>query len=258
MIPSSGAPSRLSLFNLQIDNLNFNEALGEIEKLVEGEGRHFVVTPNVDHVVRLHKNTDAEFGKAYERASLILADGMPLVWASRLLKKPLKGRIAGSDLVEPLCERAAAKGKTVYFLGGSPEAAGKAEDRLMRKYPALKIAGSYSPPFGFEFDSVENGKIVRNINSAKPDYLFVALGSPKQEKWISGHIDEMNIKVALCVGAALDFLSGQVHRAPRGVRRIGFEWLWRLVQEPRRLGKRYLVDDPLFFGILWNEFKKGR
>jgi N-acetylglucosaminyldiphosphoundecaprenol N-acetyl-beta-D-mannosaminyltransferase len=246
---------RVSLFGIEIDNLTFDETLEQIENLLGQDGRHFVTTPNVDHIVRLSQ--DREFLDIYRRASLVVPDSAPLVWASRLLGKPLKERVAGSDLVIPVCGLAARSGRSVFLMGGLPGVAEKTALRLKERFPKLRVAGCYDPPRGFEKDPEENSKLVDAINRSGAEILFVALGAPKQEKWIAGHIADLNVKLALCVGAGLDFIAGLVRRAPVWMRACGIEWLWRLLQEPGRLWRRYLVDDMKFFKLLWHEWRNG-
>lgn len=216
--------------------------------------RIFIVTPNVDHLVRLRKDT--QFREAYGRAALRLADGMPLLWASRLLGTPLKEKISGSDLFLKLCGRAAAKGMRVFLLGGRPDAAARAGEALRRKFPALEIAGTYCPPYGFEGDAGENRKIVRLIKEAKPDILFVGLGAPKQEKWICRHNRACGVPVSIGIGCSFEFTAGLVRRAPVWMQGCGLEWFWRLLMEPGRLWKRYLVDDMLFLRLVAEQYFK--
>ena len=244
--------NKVSLFGITMDNVTMDETLGRLREMLRGSGKHFVVTPNVDHLVRLHK--DAEFRGIYKRASLVLADGMPVLWGSRLLGRPLKERVAGSDLMIPACRLAAETGARAYFLGSMPGVAEKAIAKLQKEFPNLQIAGHYSPPFGFEKNPEENRRIVSMINESRTDILFVALGAPKQEKWIDAHLKELNIKVGLCIGAGLDFIAGAVTRAPEWMRKTGLEWFWRLMSDPGRLWKRYLIEDMLFIKIFLAEW----
>lgn len=246
---------QIELFGTTIDNVTMDETLQEIWSWFECEGKHYLTTPNVDHIIRLQK--DEEFRKIYEGASLVIADGMPLVWASKLLGKPLKGRVTGSDLFPQLCRLAAFDSKDVFFLGSMPGVAEKAAENLKKRYPGFNLAGFYSPPFGFEKDPAENQKIINLINESKAPILFVALGAPKQEKWTYRHLDAINIKAAFCVGASIDFEAGVVKRAPAWVGKIGMEWLWRLVSDPKRLWRRYLVEDTAFLGLFIKEWLKG-
>jgi len=232
---------RIELFGIVIHNVTMDEAVDGITGWLAGSGRHYVTTPNVDHVMRLRR--DPEFRQIYRNASLVVADGMPLIWASRWLGKPLKERVAGADLLPKVCEAAAERGKTVFLLGGKDGIAERAAQNLQARFPSLRVVGSYGPPVGFESDEAENQRAVRVINEAQPDVLFVCLGAPKQEKWVARHLQQLQIKVALCVGAAIDYVAGTVRRAPRWMQRAGLEWAWRLFQEPGRLWRRYLLQD---------------
>jgi exopolysaccharide biosynthesis WecB/TagA/CpsF family protein len=247
---------RIDLFGITIDNVTMAGAVNRVRALLAGAGRHIVVTPNVDHIVRLSR--DEEFRGAYGRASLVVADGMPIVWASRLLGRPLKERVTGSDMVPLVCAAAAEAGYSVYLLGALPGVAEVAIANLKRRFPSLRIAGSYSPPFGFERDAAETRRIIERLNQARPDVLLIGLGPGKQEKWIAQHLDALNIRVALCIGAGIDFLAGNVSRAPRWMQRSGLEWLFRLISEPRRLWRRYLVEDMAFLGLFAREWRRHR
>ncbi len=243
---------KVELFGIAIDNVTLKEAVEGVHRLLQSGKKHFVTTPNVDHIMRLHE--DKEFFEIYQKASLVIADGMPIVWASWILGKPLKERVAGSDLFLPLCRLAAQKGYGVYFLGGEVGVAQKATANLKNLFPSLRVVGHYAPPFGFESDPGENNRIVQLINQAKPDLLFVALGAPKQEKWIARHKDQLEFKVALCIGASVDFAAGVVKRAPVWMQRGGLEWLWRLLLEPKRLWRRYLVQDIAFLPLVFDQW----
>lgn len=242
--------ARIRMFGIEIDNVTRQEAVGRMKELLRG-GRHYAVTPNVDHVVRLQK--DPEFREVYQRASLVLADGMPVIWAAKLLGKGLKERVSGSDLVPEACRLAAEEGRSIFFLGGNPGVAEKAAENLQRSYPGFKIAGCYGPPFGFDKDPGQNEETVRRVNEANPDILFIGLGAPKQEKWIAKHADRLQFRLALCIGCGLDYPAGTARRAPVWMQNAGLEWLWRIGLEPKRLARRYLVEDMAFIGIFLKE-----
>lgn len=247
--------NKISLMGLDIDNVSLEEAILEIDNLINNKKSSYVVTPNVDHVVQLQK--DDLFKKIYMNADLVLTDGMPLVWASKILKKPIKEKVSGSDLFLPLCQHAANKGYKVFFLGGLEGVAQKAADIIIQKYPGFKICGVYSPPFGFENDKSENQKIINMINQADPQILFVGVGAPKQEKWIYKNKNKYKQLVSLAIGASFDFVAGTVKRAPVCLQRAGLEWLYRFIKEPRRLFKRYFIDDARFLVIFAKEFVKS-
>jgi N-acetylglucosaminyldiphosphoundecaprenol N-acetyl-beta-D-mannosaminyltransferase len=251
------ARDTIALFGIAIDNLTMGQALECLRiLLMDEDGHYYVVTPNVHHIVRLQR--DALFRQAYAGASLVLADGMPLVWASRSLGRPLKMRVTGADLLPCVCEMAASLDKSVFLLGARNGVAERAAYNLRRSYPGLQIAGTYSPPVGFEHDPAEEGRVMERINGAKPDVLAIGLGAPKQEVWIAAHRQELHFGVALCVGAAIDYAAQALKRAPHWMQQNGLEWLWRLMQEPRRLWRRYLVDGLAFAPLLVAEWRRKK
>jgi N-acetylglucosaminyldiphosphoundecaprenol N-acetyl-beta-D-mannosaminyltransferase len=248
-IDSAHAPSKkINLFGVAIDNVSMAEAVSLIDQMAGLATPSMVVTPNVDHVMRLQGNRD--FQDVYSRAALVLADGAPLVWASHLLGTPLKAKVSGSDLFVQVCAMAEARGHGVYLLGGEPNAASISADRLRAKFPALKIVGHYCPPFGFERDLTQNSEILSRIRQSHARILFVGLGSPKQEEWLDQHLAQSGCGVGIGVGVSFSFQAGLVRRAPRWMQTIGLEWSWRLAMEPRRLWRRYLVDDLPFLLLL--------
>lgn len=233
--------SRLKFMNTEVDNLTMNEALQEINKLIKSNKNAYVVTPNVDHIVQLERG--GELKEVYENADLILTDGKPLVWISKWYGTPIKEKISGSDLFPRLCALAAKKGYKMYFLGAAEGVAAKAAKNLQKKYPGLQVVGTYSPPLGFEKDETEMEKIKKQIKNVQPHILIVGLGCPKQELFIYHHRNELGVPVSLGLGASLDFEAGKVKRAPKWMADHGLEWLFRITQDPKRMMKRYLVDD---------------
>jgi N-acetylglucosaminyldiphosphoundecaprenol N-acetyl-beta-D-mannosaminyltransferase len=198
-----------------------------------------VVTPNLDHLRRYCH--DLEFGALVAEADLIIADGMPLVWASRLQGTPLPERVPGSALISTLTAAAGARGRSVFLLGGDPGTADGAAIALKQQHPASIIAGTYFPPFGFQDDPKQMSQIIQVLSDAKPDIVFVALGSPKQEKLIARLRSILPDAWWIGVGNSFSFLAGRVKRAPVWMQRIGMEWAHRLCQEPKRLFRRYLI-----------------
>jgi N-acetylglucosaminyldiphosphoundecaprenol N-acetyl-beta-D-mannosaminyltransferase len=252
----SASPRQINLFDIAIDNLTMPEAIARIDSLVRERRNAYVVTPNVDHVVKLQN--DPLFKKIYDNAALVIADGMPLVWASRLLNKPLKERVTGADMFPKVCELAAKKGYAVFLLGANEGVAAKAAQSLRQTYPGLNICGTYSPSYGFEKNAAENQAILKMLDSAKPDILFVGVGAPKQEKWIYQYRDQYAIPLSLGVGASFDFVAGSLKRAPFWMQKLGFEWFYRFLMEPRRLFKRYFIDGARYFGLTFGEWRKSR
>jgi len=241
------------MFGIDIDAFDRNGAVTELLGWIANADRtcRYVVTPNVDHVVKLQ--TNAAFKAAYEGASLVLADGRPVVWASKLLGRTLPGTVPGSDLVPDLFEAVSRmEGKTlsVFLLGAAPGVAERAGKKIHERWKNIDIVGVYSPPFGFEKDPEESAYIGSIVNSARADLLVFGVGAPKQEIWIHQHSSMLRVKVALCVGATIDFLAEEKKRAPEWVQKIGFEWIYRLLSEPRRLWKRY-VHDLIVFPFLF-------
>ena len=229
----------IAILGVPFDNVTKVEAIKLVEEMI-GSGRpHYLVTPNVDFLAQARK--DVELRRILFEAHLVLCDGTPLVWASKLLGNPLPERVAGADLVPLLIEVAARKGYRLFLLGASPESAQRAVARLQKAYPDLTITGHYSPPFN-ELLEMDHEEIKRRIKEAKPDLLFVSFGCPKQEKWVAMHYRALGVPVTAGVGATIDFLAGHVKRAPLWMQRGGVEWLFRLAQEPRRLFRRYLSD----------------
>jgi N-acetylglucosaminyldiphosphoundecaprenol N-acetyl-beta-D-mannosaminyltransferase len=233
--------------NIEVDSVTFDEALDRIVELVESENGGAVFTPNVDHVVKSER--DVAFCRAYSRADLCVADGMPLVWASRLLGSPLPQKVSGSDLVLPVAQLAVQRRWGVYLLGGEPGVAEEAGKRMAREF-GVKIAGTDSPAVGADGCMDEADHALERLAAARPNLVLVALGAPKQELWIDRFAPQIKPAVAIAVGGSLDFVAGRVRRAPPWMSRVGLEWLFRLAQEPRRMWRRYLVEDPRFVAIV--------
>src|SRR5262245_43908997 len=240
-------PARVELFGVQIDPLRMDQAVAQIFAWVQAPvGRcQFVVTPNVDHVVMLRQQ-DA-LRDAYRDAGMVLVDCAPVLWSSRLLRRPLPERVAVSDLVPALFAAATSPRRlSVYLLGAGPGVAERASGNIRRQWPEVQVVGTYSPPLGFERDELENETILARIAAARPDVLVVGLGAPKQELWVHRHRNRLAAKVALCVGATIDFLAGERSRAPDWMRDAGLEWVYRVASEPRRLAARYAKDGWIF------------
>lgn len=246
---------RVKLLNTHIDNVTMNEALERIVQLIESGGRHYVVTPNVDHIIKLEK--DKEFQEVYQHASLSLTDGQPLVWLSKLYGMPIKQKVSGSDLFPLLCEMAAKKGYSMFFLGAAEGVSDIAAKRLKARYPGLQVVGTCSPQFGFEKDQVELERVISLVNCAKPHILIVALGAPKQEKFMYRYREQLGAPVSLGLGASLDFEAGTVKRAPAWMSKCGLEWFYRFCKEPKRMFKRYLIDDIKIIGLAWKYRKEA-
>lgn len=250
---------RVELFGCRIDRLRMPEAVARVYEIM-AERRmicQYVVTPNVQHILMLQNHDGLR--RAYEDAALILADGMPMVFASRLLRRGVPERVAGSDLVPALFERAGAQGGVrVFLLGAAPGVAQRASERIMARWPAVEVVGAYGPPYGFENDPSENAAILERIQNCRPDILFVGLGAPKQEMWVHKYRSQIAAPIALCIGATIDFLAGHKRRAPRWMQKSGLEWCYRAATEPRRLLWRYASDAWRFPRIVWHEWRTMR
>ncbi len=255
------AEGRVELFGIQIDALRMDEAVNVILSLARGGGDAapcaFVVTPNVDHLLLIER-TDA-LRRAYRDAALVLADGLPVVVAARAFGHPIPERVAGSDLVPAVFDGASeAEPLRVYLLGAGPGVAERAARSVEARWRGVKIVGTYSPPFGFENDAAENERILGKIAEARPDVLVVGLGAPKQEVWVHRYRDRIAARVALCVGATIDFLAGEKPRAPAWMQRSGLEWVHRMASEPRRLVPRYAANAVGFPRLLLRQWRVAR
>ena len=237
-LPAASLPA-IRLHDVRLHAITEQATIAHIlDELDAGRGGA-VVTPNLDHLRRYTR--DLSFGALVSEAELVVADGMPLIWASRLQGTPLPQRVAGSDLISSLSAAAAQRGRSVFLLGGLPGTADGAAAVLKKCSPALKVVGTYCPPFGFEEDALEMDRIIAALTAAKPDIVFVALGSPKQEYLIQQIRQILPHAWWLGVGISFSFLCGEVRRAPRWLQKIGMEWVHRLFQDPKRLFHRYIV-----------------
>lgn len=248
--------NKVNICNVLVDNLTTDEVLDKIELLISNRKPEYLVTPNVDHIIKLQ--SDKEFQEIYKKANLVLADGMPLLWAAKILGTSIVEKISGSDIFPRICKLAAEKGYKIFFLGGRPGAAKKAGEVLKSKFIGLNIVGIYSPPFNFEYDAEENNKIVTMIKDCEPDILFVGLGAPKQEKWIYKYKELCQVPVSIGIGVTFEFVAGIIKRAPLWMQKVGLEWLWRVFMEPRRLWKRYLIEDMRIFGLVFEQIKSKK
>jgi N-acetylglucosaminyldiphosphoundecaprenol N-acetyl-beta-D-mannosaminyltransferase len=213
-----------------------DETVESIAAMIHSRQPHYVATANVDFVVQVQE--DIELRRILFDSHMVLCDGMPLVWASKRLGNPLRERVTGSDLIPRLLREAETRGWKVFFLGGTTESVAAAAANTLEKHPRLNLVGAHSPPFKPLLE-MDHSDILRRVCSVKPDLLFVAFGCPKQEKWINMHYRHLGVPVSIGVGATLDFLAGTFKRAPVWMQKTGLEWLFRLLQEPKRLAKRY-------------------
>lgn len=246
--------NRQKFMNTYIDNVTHEEAIEYIERCIKSRTIGQVITPNVDQVCRME--WDDYFRKIVNSCELLLVDGHPLMWIAKFYKKPFKEKICGSDLVPLLCEKAAEKGYKVFFLGAAPGIAMRAAKIMQTKYKGLKVAGTYSPPISFEKDPNEIDKINKMLYQSKADMLFVGMGVPKQDIFIYENMHKYQIPMSFSIGGTIDFIAGEQIRAPKWMSNHGLEWLYRLIQDPKRLAKRYLVDDRKIIKLMFKYRKQ--
>lgn len=229
------------LLNTYVNNVNMDETVCAIEKMIAKKKKSYIVAINVDVVMKIEK--DIYLKKITDNADMVLVDGQPLVWIAKWHKSPVKAKVSGSDLVPELCKVASKKNYSIFIIGGKDGIAEKAKSNLKEKLPNINIVGVYAPPFGFEDDADELNKINKMITKVHPDILIACFGCPKQEKWIFENYKKYDATVSICAGATVDFLAGSIKRAPVWMRQLGLEWLFRFMKEPRRMFKRYFIDD---------------
>ena len=238
---------RVDVGGVLIDQVELQGAIERLRGFLATRRPHQIVTINLDFISIAQ--TKPMFRQLLNGADLAVADGMPLVWVSRLKGMPLAQRVAGVDLFAECCALAAREGRGVFLLGAAPGVAHEAAERLKQRHPGL-LVGTYAPPMG-PLSRRENERIVRLVRRAAPDFLFVALGAPRQDVWIRDNLQRLNVPVAMGVGCVLDLFAGTINRAPGWMQRSGLEWAFRLSQEPTRLWRRYLLNDlPLLVRLL--------
>jgi len=253
-IRDDGMSKKLQMFGIDFDPITMAQAVSEILSWIkESEHRcRYVVTPNVDHVVKFQN--DQSLRASYKDASLVVVDGKPVLWASKILK-PLPETVPGSDLCPAIFDAMEQMpGTRVFLLGAAEGVAKKAALEITKRWPWITVCGYYSPPMGFNAQALTNETAIALINKEKPDVLIVGLGAPKQEIWTHAMQNNLQVKVALCVGASIDFLAGEKARAPHFMRAVGLEWLHRALSEPKRLMGRYWHDAKVFPRIVLKEF----
>jgi N-acetylglucosaminyldiphosphoundecaprenol N-acetyl-beta-D-mannosaminyltransferase len=250
-------PATVRLFGIDLTPVTLSQAVELLTGWIRRpDGQcHYVVTPNVDHALLFQARSDLR--EAYSAASLILADGHPVVWAARLLGKAVPERVPGSDVTPALFAAANPDLRfSVFLLGAAPGVADRAAAALRARYPHVRVAGTCSPPFGFEKSRAEVDRIVRLVTDARPDVLVVGLGAPKQELFVHQNLEKLRaIPVALCVGATIDFLAGEKRRAPTWMQDTGLEWIHRALSEPKRLMPRYAKNIWEFPQLIWQEWR---
>ncbi len=229
-------------------------AIEGLRRLIESGGRHQAIVLPAPSVMFARR--DPRFLEVCNAASVVLPDGVPLLWASRLLGAPITGRVAGPDLMWELSRLAEAKGYACFFLGSTPAVLARLQAVLLQRFPRLRVAGSFAPPMVRRMPAAVNDEIVRRVNAVRPDILWVAMGAPRQELWIHSQLGRLDARLAIGVGGAFDMCSGLSRRAPRWMQKAGLEWFHRFALEPRRLFNRYfVVSAPFLPLVLWQRVR---
>ncbi|PKM93717.1 MAG: glycosyltransferase [Firmicutes bacterium HGW-Firmicutes-1] len=241
----------LNIFNVHVNCTDRKTLLKDIQDMVHKKQASYIAFTNVHVIVTAMKNE--QLRKTLNEADRVAPDGMPLVWLGKFLMKSGVERCSGPDIMEEVMKVSNVNGYSHYFYGSTEDTLSRLQQELSIKYPKLKIAGSYSPPFR-ELSKEEDQIIVNEVNRLSPDFIWVGLGAPKQEIWMKKHKKLINRGVMMGVGAAFDFHAGSIKRAPHWMQKVGFEWLFRLIQEPKRLWKRYFITNLVF---LYSLLTKG-
>jgi N-acetylglucosaminyldiphosphoundecaprenol N-acetyl-beta-D-mannosaminyltransferase len=238
---------RVNILGVGVSAINVTMALETIESWIAQREPHYVCVTGVHGVIESQR--DENLRQIHNAAGLVTPDGMPLVWLSRVRGFGHVSRVYGPDLLLALCERSVNAGYRHFFYGGAEGVPTQLAANLQRRFPGLRVAGTYSPPFR-ALTTEEDAQVMHRIREANPDVVWIGLSTPKQERWMAAHVEPLKVPVLLGVGAAFDFHAGRKRQAPRWMQRSGLEWLFRLIMEPRRLGRRYLINNPLFVTLI--------
>jgi N-acetylglucosaminyldiphosphoundecaprenol N-acetyl-beta-D-mannosaminyltransferase len=239
---------KVRILQTGVSRYNLSETMDEMSRAIKQNRKLRIAVTPVNCLLWARKNP--KLNKVYNSADIVTADGVPVVWASRLLAKPIRGRVTGLDLLPAFSDISAQNNHSFFFLGAAEGVADQLADKLISMYPNLNIAGTWSPPFREQFSEEENREMIERINRSGADVLWVSLTAPKQDFWIARHFDKLNVSVAIGVGAAFDVVAGNIPRAPYWMQESGLEWFYRLLKEPGRLSKRYLVEAPQFIPLI--------
>jgi N-acetylglucosaminyldiphosphoundecaprenol N-acetyl-beta-D-mannosaminyltransferase len=232
-----------------------DQTLEAIDTLIAARQPSYFITANLYYAMLA--DADKDLAAITRRAAFVLADGMPLVWASKHRGRRLPERVTGSDMIFRLSERAAERGYRLFFLGGAPGVGEEAAHNLQTRYPGLQVVGIESPDNITAMPEADMAALVDRIHAARPDILLVALGQPKGERWIDKNLERLAVPVCAQVGASIDFAAGRVRRAPRWMQKTGLEWLFRMLQEPKRLAPRYAANIAFLFKMLARDLTGG-
>jgi len=232
---------RINILGCPFDAVSFEETVSLIKNAVLEDRRLHIVTGNIDFVMKAKR--DPLFAEEIRRADLVTADGVPILWAASLLGAPLRGRVNGTDLVWKCAEISAETGCAIALIGAAPGVTSRAAKKMQERFPKATI---HAIPTPFELGARENAEMIGQIKAANAKIILAALGAPKQERWLQAHLDECGANVGIGIGSAFDIICGDMRRAPRWMRENGLEWLHRMLLEPKRLGRRYLIEDSPF------------
>jgi N-acetylglucosaminyldiphosphoundecaprenol N-acetyl-beta-D-mannosaminyltransferase len=245
---------RVNILGVGVSAINMPMALATIQSWVIARDPHYVCVTGVHGVMESQR--DQRLRALHNTAGLVTPDGMPLVWLSRLMRFRHVRRVYGPDLMLGLCAQSVARGYSHYFYGASEQTLAVLTARLTERFPGLKIVGSYAPPFR-PLSAEEEQQLISIIRRDAPDILWVGLSTPKQEHWMAEHVAKLNVPVLIGVGAAFDFNAGIKRQAPVWMRQTGLEWLFRLMSEPRRLWRRYLINNAMFIYLIVRQYLRG-
>ena len=243
---------RTNVWNVPFDRVTLGEAIDHIEALIANREPSYVITANLNYVMLHHQQADIP--EVTSQAALMLADGQPIVVRSKFGDGPLPERVAGSEMIFHLAKRASERNWGIYFLGGEPGVADICAERLQDDYPGMRIAGVESPPFR-KLSTEERAEQLQRIQEAKPDILLVAFGQPKGERWIFNNYQRLGVPVSIQLGASFDFVAGAAKRAPKVWQRLGAEWLYRMLSDPKRLAPRYADNAKFLARQIWNDLR---
>ena len=250
-----GVPAldRTRVWDVPFDHITMKRAVNHIGALIACGKPSYVITANLNYVMLHHR--DADIGPITEGAAMIIADGQPIVWRSKIGRDPLPERVAGSEMIHHLAQRCSEQGWGIYFLGGEPGVAAKCAERLVEQHPGLIVSGVESPPFRKLTDE-EQAEQDQRIQNSGAKILLVAFGQPKGERWIHEHHERLGVPVSIQLGASFDFIAGTAKRAPEVWQKIGLEWFYRMMSDPRRLVPRYAANARFLLKVLIEDWKR--
>jgi N-acetylglucosaminyldiphosphoundecaprenol N-acetyl-beta-D-mannosaminyltransferase len=248
--------NKSNILKLRITKLDLSETLKFMADAIHKDQQLRICVTPVNCL--LWAQHDSALRNLYNTADICTADGVPLIWASKILGNPISGRVTGLDLLPEFAKVAAEKGFTFFFLGAGDGVAERLKQKLEKQNPDLNVVGTYSPPYAKKFSDEENQKMVDMINEVKPNVLWVSLTAPKQDYWIYEHFDKLDVNIAIGVGAAFDVVVGDIQRSPEWMQNYGLEWFYRLMKEPKRLYRRYLIEAPQFIPLVFAQAFRER